>query len=122
MHDIAAIAAGLVPVRREDPTPDALAKAGRVLETFNQCAVGVFRFVGTTPWERHPDDEFLQVVDGRVEVTILAEDGRREGMLSAGHVCVVPANAWHRQHAPDGVTLIYITSREGTDHSAAETP
>lgn len=122
MHDIAAIADDLIPLRLDAPTPEAMARSMQVLEGFNQCAVGVIAFAGTTEWERHPDDEFLYVLEGQVEVTILAGETRRQGVLTAGHACVVPAGAWHKQHTPAGVTLIYITSREGTDHSAAVTP
>lgn len=55
-------------------------------------------------------------------MTILAEGERRHETLGPGLACVVPAGAWHKQRTPGGVTLIYITSAEGTDHSAAETP
>lgn len=41
----------------------------RTLATFNRGAVGVFlASSGTSPWERHPDDEaLLPVVEGSVD-------------------------------------------------------
>jgi mannose-6-phosphate isomerase-like protein (cupin superfamily) len=121
MHDIADVASKLTLLRLDDPA-SADGDFMRVLSPFNQCMAGVFRFAGTTEWERHPDDEFLYVVEGEVEVTILAQGETRCETLRPGMACVVPAGAWHKQHTPGGVTLIYITSAEGTDHSAAETP
>jgi hypothetical protein len=49
----------------------------KMLTSFNQCSIGIMRFSGQTPWERHPDgDELLQVLEGCVEMTVLAEAGR----------------------------------------------
>ncbi|WP_312163002.1 cupin domain-containing protein [Phenylobacterium sp.] len=121
MYDIADIASQLGLLRLEDPAP-AAGDYMRVLAPFNQCMAGMIRFAGTTEWERHPDDEFLYVVEGQVEVTILAGGDTRRETLRPGLACVVPAGAWHKQRTPGGVTLIYITSAAGTDHSAAETP
>lgn len=123
MHDIATVAADLTVFQLGVSEPDAMAGSMRVLEAFNQCALGVIRFTGATEWERHPDDEFLYVVGGEVEIVFRVGEERRQAVLRPGHACVVPAGAWHRQYAPDGVTLIYITSRGGTDHaSAADDP
>ncbi len=122
MHDMTSIAADLAELRLDAPTPETMTGCMRVLETFNQCALGVIRFAGVTPWERHPDDEFLYVLEGEVELTILADGRRRCETLSAGCAGVVPAGAWHRQSAPAGVALAYVTSREGTEHSDAVTP
>src|SRR5262245_41219353 len=69
------------------------------LANFNQCMVGVIRFAGETPWERHPDDEMLYVVDGVVDVTIIDKDGALSvTKVHKGEICIVPADRWHRQH------------------------
>jgi hypothetical protein len=33
------------------------ADATRLLAPFNECTLGVVRFSGLTPWERHPDGD-----------------------------------------------------------------
>jgi quercetin dioxygenase-like cupin family protein len=85
--------------------------------------VGVVRFTGLTPWERHPDDELLYVVEGAVDVTVLDQEGvATVSTVKAGSICVVPAGSWHRQQPRPSVALLYLTSREGNEASWAETP
>jgi mannose-6-phosphate isomerase-like protein (cupin superfamily) len=93
-----------------------------ILGDFDRCVVGVVYFSGATPWECHPDAKFLQVQEGEVRVTLLAEAGTRELTLQAGEIYIVPANLWHKQFSPNGVKMLYITSREGNQHSTAEDP
>lgn len=95
----------------------------RQLATFNQCMVGVVRFTGLTPWERHPDDELLYVVEGAVEVTILDRQGAAAvSTVRAGSICVVPAGCWHRQNPKPSVALLFLTSQQGNDASWDEMP
>ena len=95
-------------------------KSMRFLGTFNQCVHGMVNFMGQTPWELHPDDEYLQIIDGSVEVIFIAKDNTVN--LSAGDVFIVPKETWHRQFSEHGVKLIFITSSEGNKHSTEENP
>ncbi|WP_019505037.1 cupin domain-containing protein [Pleurocapsa sp. PCC 7319] len=97
-------------------------KSMRFLGTFNQCIYGMVNFIGETPWELHPDDEYLQVIDGNVEVTLLAKENRTEISLSAGDIFTVPKEVWHRQFSEHGVKLMFITSSEGNQHSTKDNP
>jgi mannose-6-phosphate isomerase-like protein (cupin superfamily) len=93
-----------------------------ILGDFDRCVVGVVYFAGATPWEYHPDAEFLQVREGEVRLTLLEESETRELTLQAGQMFIVPAHIWHKQFSIDGVKMLYITSREGNQHSHAEDP
>lgn len=97
-------------------------KSMRFLGIFNQCVYGMVNFMGKTPWELHPDDEYLQIVDGSVEVILVAKDNGETVSLSAGDVFIVPKEIWHRQFSEHGVKLIFITSSEGNKHSTEENP
>lgn len=123
-HDIAASLADLPELVVTPTTTDKEAGAAmRQLASFNQCMVGVMRFSGQTPWERHPDDELLYVVEGEVDVTILDARGKAsETRVRAGSICVVPAGCWHRQMPRPSVALLFLTSQQGNDVSWAETP
>jgi mannose-6-phosphate isomerase-like protein (cupin superfamily) len=95
--------------------------AMKILGDFNQCMVGIVYFSGATPWERHPDDEFLQILEGEVAVTILGDEVK-EILLSVGSVFVVPRGLWHKQHSDRGVKLLFLTSQSGNEHSEATDP
>jgi mannose-6-phosphate isomerase-like protein (cupin superfamily) len=106
-------------VTSSDEAMDAM----KVLGDFNRCMLGLARFQGLTPWELHPDDELLHVLEGSVEVEILPAEGASErSTLTAGDVLIVPRALWHRQRAIDGVALLFVTSREGNDVSSADDP
>jgi len=123
-HDIDASVAALAELKVSATTTGEEAMAAmRQLATFNQCMVGVIRFTGLTPWERHPDDELLYVVEGAVEVTILDKKGvATVSTVKAGSICIVPAGSWHRQNPKPTVALLFLTSQQGTDASWTETP
>jgi mannose-6-phosphate isomerase-like protein (cupin superfamily) len=106
----------------EQTTETDASAAMQVLSDFNQCMAGIVNFSGLTPWERHPDDEFLHVLDGEVAVTILSDGDNRVISLSSGSVFVVPKNLWHKQHSATGVKLLFITSSTGNDVSEADDP
>ncbi|MBI1815376.1 MAG: cupin domain-containing protein [Deltaproteobacteria bacterium] len=98
-------------------------RAWRELASLNQCVVGLFRFSGQSPWERHPGgDELLHALDGEVDVTVLTNDGPVHTSVRAGSVFVCPKGLWHRQNAPRGVTHLYATPRQGNEHSWAQDP
>lgn len=98
----------------------------RELESFNDGHLGVFwsSAGGPSPWEMHPDtDEFLQVLEGEIEVEILPH-GKGEGSLlrlRAGAYCVVPKGCWHRQTLIARSKELYVTPGN-TEHSHAEDP
>jgi mannose-6-phosphate isomerase-like protein (cupin superfamily) len=74
------------------------------------------KFAGRAAWERHPNgDELVQIVDGSTTVDIIVDDKVETHQLSAGMTVVVPQGAWHRFHAPDGVSLVTATPRP-TEH------
>jgi mannose-6-phosphate isomerase-like protein (cupin superfamily) len=101
---------------------DAMA-AERKLASFNQCMVGLVRYLGQPPWERHPGgDELLHILEGEVDVTVLTDGGPVHEIARAGSVCVVPQGLWHRTLAQAAVTLLYMTPAEGNEHSFAEDP
>ena len=62
---------------------------------------------GQTPWEWHPDDELLLVLDGDVSVEVLPPEGPAHQLnLASGQLCTVPAHHWHRQHASPHISPI----------------
>ena len=81
----------------------------------------VGRFDGTSPWEKHPGDEYLHVLEGTVRITLLTEPEPTEIVLEAGMVFVVPKNTWHRQQSDGTVVEIGATPGE-SELSDAEDP
>ncbi|MGL5833155.1 MAG: cupin domain-containing protein [Waterburya sp.] len=106
----------------EETSESAAEKSMRFLGTFNQCMHGMVNFIGGTPWELHPDDEYLQVIEGEVKVTLFAPEHQTEISLSTGDMFIVPKEIWHRQFSQNGVKLMFITSSEGNQHSTADNP
>lgn len=95
----------------------------RALQPFNECLLGLVRFAGRTPWERHPaGDELLHVLAGRVEVTVLGEGPAQRAVLTPGSVYVVPRGLWHRQHAAQEVALLFATPIADGEVSWADDP
>ena len=88
-------------------------KSIRFLGTFNQCVYGMVSFIGRIPWELHPDEEYLQVIEGNVEIIVSRLEDRKNVSLSAGDIFVVPKETWHQQFSSDGVKLMFITSSQG---------
>ena len=74
------------------------------------------KFSGRAAWERHPNgDELVQIVAGSTTVDIIIDDKVETHGLSAGTAVVVPQGAWHRFHAPNGVSIVTATPRP-TEH------
>jgi uncharacterized cupin superfamily protein len=97
------------------PTLDQIRAAFPQLAAFDQGAITVGRFSGRSPWERHPDsDEFLHVLDGEVEITLLTDDASTQVSIPAGSVFVVPRGLWHRQlPRPVATVLSLIPTAHG---------
>jgi quercetin dioxygenase-like cupin family protein len=97
--------------------------ATRLITSVGPCTVGVVRFSGLTPWERHPDgDELLHVLDGIIDVTVLTDDGPAEVTLDAGSVFVCPKGLWHRQRPHASATLLFSTPTHTTEVTFADDP
>lgn len=114
-HDLSSRCAELATLRVEEATTESDAAAAmRVLGEFNGCMLGLVRFTGETPWERHDEDELLHILEGEVAITVLLDGNARSvGVAHAGQVVVVPRGRWHRQHAHGTTTLLFVTGTTG---------
>ncbi|MDP3208488.1 MAG: cupin domain-containing protein [Rhodoglobus sp.] len=122
-HDLPSSFIGLPDLLVTPSTTESEAAAAlRVLASFNRCMVGVIRFSGETPWERHVEDELLYVVEGEVDVTVLADHGAVEATIRQGSIFVVPKGLWHRQRPRPVVSLLFLTPETGTEASRANDP
>ena len=64
---------------------------------------------GKSHWESHPEDERLYVIDGEMTVDIVEKDGPRSFVVGTGMIAIVPADAWHRVHSANGITVASAT-------------
>lgn len=109
-NDPKSVAGELPLLELSNATTEAEAMAAvRILDHFEGLMVGVTHFSGMTPWERHPQDELLYVLDGAVEVTLWDEADPETSMVEAGAMCVVPKGVWHRQLPRPVARLSFIT-------------
>jgi quercetin dioxygenase-like cupin family protein len=122
--DVHAVGGGLTElVIRPGMSEENAERSMQFLAPFNQCTLGVVRFSGQTPWERHPEgDELLPVLAGETRVTLLRDDGPTDVTVRAGSIFVVPRGTWHRQVAGPETTLFFATPTETTEHSWADDP
>jgi quercetin dioxygenase-like cupin family protein len=123
-HDIGAALSGLPELAITSSTSGEEADgAVRTITALDQCTLGVMRYSGLTPWERHPDgDELLHVLEGEVDVTVQTEDGPARVSVAAGSLFVCPRGLWHRQLPRPSVTMLFGTPTEKTEVSWAEDP
>lgn len=72
-------------------------------------------------WERHPGgDEMLCVLEGRVVLTLAAEDGAETDVLLDTRRCtVVPRGVWHRLHVACPGKILFVTPGRGSEHRRA---
>jgi mannose-6-phosphate isomerase-like protein (cupin superfamily) len=104
-----------ISLKRGDPS--------RIFGRLNQCMLGVVRFAGQPPWERHPDgDELLHVLDGELALCVLAPEGRVEITLDAGSVFVVPRGLWHRSQPRGVVSMLFATPTKHGEVSWSDDP
>jgi len=95
----------------------------RPIASLDLCTLGVMRYSGLTPWERHPDgDELLHPLEGEVDVTLLTDSGPTHVTVRAGSVFVCPRGLWHRQLPRPAVTMFFGTPTENEEVSWAEDP
>ena len=86
---------------------------------FGDCQFGIGSFVGCPHWERHNGgDELLFVLAGTSNLSILEDGVVHTQAVGAGSLVVVPQSHWHSNDAPDGVTMLYVTPRDGNEHSS----
>lgn len=123
IHDIRAALRELPTLNITPSTSEEEAMAApRMFGSLGEYLVGMVRFSGQTPWERHPDDELLHVLEGEVEVTILTDREPTRVTLPSGSMFVVPSGLWHRSLPRPVVTLLFVTSSKGNTHSFADDP
>jgi mannose-6-phosphate isomerase-like protein (cupin superfamily) len=95
----------------------------RGLGSLDRATIGVFRFSGSGPWERHPDgDELIVVLEGGGEITVLGEGEPVRAELRPGRLFVCPRGLWHRPVATPSMTALYVTPLTGSEHSWADDP
>ncbi len=124
LWDLPAALAGLGTLALTRETSEAEANgAVRELGRLEDRLVGVMRFSGETPWERHPaGDELLHVLDGEVDVTVLGDAGPVQVSVAAGGVFVCPRGLWHRQRPKRAATVLFATPTATTEASWADDP
>jgi len=117
VYDLSAAAVGrmtpvdLVGLEKEPPSP-----IGHF--DFHGCVCGVASFIGQPPWELHNGgDELFHVLSGETRLTVRSNGAEETRLLHEGDVALVPSGCWHRNHAAMGVTLLFMTPREGNEHS-----
>lgn len=73
-------------------------------------------------WERHPaGEEMLCVLEGRVVVTLMAEDGAQTDMLlDTRRSAIVPRGVWHRLHVACPGKILFVTPGQGSEHRRAD--
>ena len=118
-HDLKAILGGIsdeaMSLQHGDPS--------RIFDRLDQYMVGAVRFSGVPPWERHPaGDELLHVLEGELEICVLAPEGRMSFPLQAGSVFVIPRGLWHRSYPRGAVSMLFVTPTSGGEESWADDP
>ena len=117
VHDLSPDAVRkMVPVDLASATEEPPSPIGSF--DFHGCVCGVGSFVGRPPWELHPaGDELLHILAGECQLTLREERGEITRTLRTGDLVVVPSGCWHSNDAPGGVTMLFMTPREGNRYS-----
>ncbi len=123
-YDVSAAAARAIPLTITEQTTAQEANAAYLhLADLDRLRLGVMRFSGQTPWERHPDgNKLLYAVEGEAELTALTDDGPVARTIRAGEAFVCPRGIWHRQLPTTGVTILYFTPNKTVEVSFAVDP
>lgn len=70
--------------------------------------------------EMHPDgDEFLYVLDGRIDVEFYDTPGQAPMSVEAGRGCIVPRGSWHKVIPRGRCRLLHITPGPGIEFRRA---
>lgn len=91
------------------------------LGAYRDGAMFAGSFSGTSPWERHPADEIVQVLKGAAVISLAVGEDIEQHDLKAGMIIIVPEGIWHRFEAPNGVTLMTATPQP-TEHTVEDVP
>lgn len=67
-------------------------------------------------WERHPGDELVVCVDGKVTVTRQLTGSTEQVVLGPGGATVNPGGVWHAVDAHGGARILTVTPGLGTEH------
>jgi hypothetical protein len=87
-----------------------LTRANRRLGNHNDDSVGLGRYSGQSPWERHTNgDELLYVVDGEVDIEVLTDVDPFRGTLHAGSLFIVAKGMWHQLTARPSATIFFVS-------------
>ena len=96
---------------------------GKTIAVFDDRTVGISRFSMHPRWEMHPHgDEFLQVIEGELELALLLPKQTERMTLRAGEIAVVPKGVWHSPVPRGPVSLLQMADYRETIVSAAEDP
>jgi hypothetical protein len=88
---------------------------------FHGCLCGIGSFSGRPPWELPTaGDELLHILAGESELTVYKPDGPVVRRLVAGDLVVIPKDCWHRNDAPNGVTMLFMTPKDANRHSSSD--
>ena len=121
-HDLHALAASLGFLDLSaGPTREEAMAASKALGSFARHEVMLAAFRGQPPWEWHPEDELLLVVEGEVVLTLLGASPETR-ILTRGMLFLVPRATWHRSSSEEGVKIVAVTPREGNRSSLEATP
>ncbi|MEM9564249.1 MAG: cupin domain-containing protein [Actinomycetota bacterium] len=121
--DLAEAFATLAPLRQRDldAVDEELESSFAVLGEIGTGGVFVTSFAGKTPWERHPGDELVLVMEGQAELILFIEDREERASLSGGQLIIVPANTWHRFETA-GVRVVGVTPQPTETSSQTRPP
>jgi mannose-6-phosphate isomerase-like protein (cupin superfamily) len=98
-------------------------RANRRLGQHNDDSVGLGRYSGQSPWERHTNgDELLYVVDGEVNVEALTDGAAFRGTLRAGSLFIVPKGVWHQLTARPSATIFFVSPPDEGAERTREDP
>ena len=93
----------------------------RIVGRVNDYDIKIGHAQGEHVWHTHAQtDEFFLVIDGQLDITLRADDGReRTASLHAGDIFVVPRGVVHKPSSPGGSIMMFEpsgTSTTGDQH------
>ena len=96
---------------------------GKPIGEFDGRTLGLSRFSKHPRWEIHPHgDEYLQVLEGILDLTLLLARGVKHLVLKSGAAVIVPKGIWHSPIPKGPVVLLHLADYTGTEVSNADDP
>lgn len=111
--------AGRTPEHEDAVQPEADLRWLDKLSNYRDGGIFIAHFGGESAWERHGADEVVMVLDGQTTLSLIVDGATVELSMSAMQLVVVPADTWHRFHAPDRVQIMTITPQP-TEHTVED--